>query len=369
MELRERGRGMMVGIGVGNLLGIPYEGSRWDADSIHDEFGNEGIREIEARPGYPDDDDLAQAIVLAEACAESESLDLDDFVHRLWIWGEINGAGMGPHTKRTLSRYGGDRPRRALRNYARYDEPPPPDLPRKPHGVRALDASRDAWRESRERHSYYNAGNGAVMRCAPVALRWVFDDAAIVRNSIVSAAATHWDPRCTWSAALVNLAAASCLRGEAVDAEHLILRAQGAIQQRADDLGPYDVEAEPPAEVAQAVRDALADGVAIGELDIDHPASGYVIKILKAALWAARHPADFEDGLSAVVSAGGDMDTNGAAAGAVLGARFGLDAIPERWRVAVDEIRDYTAPIAAWQPRQPLEGYADRLLAASSATD
>ena len=369
MELRERARGMMVGIGVGNLLGIPFEGSHWDADRIRDEFGNEGIREIEAQPGYPDDDDLAQAIVLAEACAESESLDLDDFVHRLWIWGEINGAGMGPHTKRALTRYSGDRPRRALRNYVQHGELPPPDLPRKPHRMRARDASHDAWRESRARYGDYNAGNGAVMRCAPVALRWVLDDAAIVRNSIVSAAATHWDPRCTWSAALVNLAAASCLRGETVDAEHLILRAQGAIQQYADDLEPYDVDAEPPAEVAQAVRDALADGVAIGDLDIDHPASGYVIKILKAALWAARHPANFEDGLSAVVSAGGDTDTNGAAAGAVLGACFGLDAIPERWRIAVNEIRAYTAPIAAWQPRQPLERYADRLLASSRAMD
>ena len=369
MELRERAQGMMVGIAVGNLLGIPYEGGRWDADSIREEFGDGGIREIAAKQGYPDDDDLAQAIVLAEACAESESLDLDDFVHRLWIWGEINGAGMGPHTKRTLISYGGDRPRRALRNYVRYGKPPPPDLPRKPYGMRARDASYNAWQESRSRHSDYNAGNGAVMRCAPVALRWVSDDAAIVRNSIVSAAATHWDPRCTWSAALANLAVASCLRGEVVDAEHLILRAQGAIHQRADDLEPYDVNVEPPAEVAQAARDALADGVEIGELDIDHPASGYVIKILKAALWAARHPENFEDGLSAVVSAGGDTDTNGAAAGAVLGARFGLNAIPERWRVAVDEIRTYTAPIAAWRPRQPLERYADRLLASSQAMD
>ena len=32
-----------------------------------------------------------------------------------------------------------------------------------------------------------------------------------------------------------------------------------------------------------------------------------------------------------IVSAGGDTDTNGAVAGAVLGARYGATAIPERW--------------------------------------
>ena len=39
------------------------------------------------------------------------------------------------------------------------------------------------------------------------------DDTALVRNTVVSAAATHYDPRCIWSAVLVNLAVASLARG------------------------------------------------------------------------------------------------------------------------------------------------------------
>ena len=101
------------------------------------------------------------------------------------------------------------------------------------------------------------------MRCAPLAIRWMDDDTALVRNTVVSAAATHYDPRCIWSAVLVNLAVAS------------------------------------------------------------------------------------------LVSAGGDTDTNGAVAGAVLGARFGCRAIPPRWRGADARLRP---------GRQPMEAWADRLL-------
>ena len=81
---------------------------------------------------------------------------------------------------------------------------------------------------------------------------------------------------------------------------------------------------------------------------------GYTLKAMQVALWCANHASDFEEAMVAVVSAGGDTDTNGAIAGAVLGARFGLEAIPDRWRERPAEIR---------QGREPLETLADRLMA------
>ena len=50
--------------------------------------------DISARGGYPDDDDLAQSIIVAEA-AEEGPLDVEDLGHRFWEWGELNGLGMG----------------------------------------------------------------------------------------------------------------------------------------------------------------------------------------------------------------------------------------------------------------------------------
>ena len=80
---------MMVGIGAGNLLGIPWEGKR---GSFIASRNPAGVRGITAREGYPDDDDLAQAILLAEACIESGQLDVADLMRRFWAWGELNGA-------------------------------------------------------------------------------------------------------------------------------------------------------------------------------------------------------------------------------------------------------------------------------------
>ena len=57
-----------------------------------------------------------------------------------------------------------------------------------------------------------------------------------------------------------------------------------------------------------------------------------------------------------MIEAGGDTDTNGAIAGAVLGARFGLESIPERWRRREAEIR---------VGRIRMKDCADRLVAAA----
>ena len=71
---------------------------------------------------------------------------------------------------------------------------------------------------------------------------------------------------------------------------------------------------------------------------------------LQAGLWAATTQLGFEESLVAIVNAGGDTDTNGALAGAVLAARHGASTIPLRW----------TAYIAQ---RERLADLGERLLA------
>src|SRR3972149_3154732 len=43
------------------------------------------------------------------------------------------------------------------------------------------------------------AGKGAVMRCAPVGLRWRRDPVRLVEDAGHSARVTHYDPRCVWT--------------------------------------------------------------------------------------------------------------------------------------------------------------------------
>ena len=343
MSENDRARGLMVGIAAGNLLGIVQEG--WSKRRIAAAYPD-GVREMEAQPGYPDDDDLAQALIVAEA-AERGPLDPDDLGRRFWYWAETNGLGMGGLTGRVLELYGGDFPRRpgSRRGTARGSTQPP----REQAGVPITEASRTAWGGGQ-------AGNGALMRCAPVAVRWRDDAAALVRNSIVSAVPTHWDRRCGWSCALANLAAAAALRGETPAADELLDAGVEGVRAALPELQQYGYEADVPRRVREAVRGAV--GAEVDDVRADGGSKGYTLLTLRLALIALWRAPGFEQGLRSVVEAGGDTDTNGAVAGAVLGARFGLDAIPARWRRRIAEIR---------AGRTPPESYADRLQAAGAA--
>jgi hypothetical protein len=78
-----------------------------------------------------------------------------------------------------------------------------------------------------------------------------------------------------------------------------------------------------------------ADAVEQLELDAKFGV-GYTLKTLAAGIWAVTHANSFMDGLSTIIMAGGDADTNGAVAGSMLGARFGMRDIPQH---LIDELR------------------------------
>ncbi|MDE2924611.1 MAG: ADP-ribosylglycohydrolase family protein [Acidobacteriota bacterium] len=84
----------------------------WPRHAVEASYPN-GVREIEPEPGEPDDDDLAQAIILAEAAIEAGSgdLDVEEVGRRFWLWAEENGRGIGIQTADVLSLIGGARPR------------------------------------------------------------------------------------------------------------------------------------------------------------------------------------------------------------------------------------------------------------------
>ncbi len=336
----DRARGLMAGIAVGNLLGIVMEG--WPRRRISREF-REGVTEIVAMPGYPEDDDLAQAIEIADAATAAGGLDVDDLGRRFWAGAETNGAGMGGLTGDVLALYGGSYPLRVAGNGAS-------GTVRTPQGIPIVEASRQAWAGGR-------AGNGALMRCTPLAIRWRDNPHRLVRESVISAVPTHWDRRCGWSCALANLAVASALRGEMLPAEALLRSAQDGMAASMPALRDFGYSSEIPPSVSEAV--ILASRSTLDDLRFDGDDMGYTLLSLQAALISYWRANDFESGLREAVEAGGDTDTNGAIVGAVLGAQFGLAAIPERWRRQVDEIR---------RGRVSMEASADRLAALAEVT-
>jgi ADP-ribosyl-[dinitrogen reductase] hydrolase len=279
---RDRYRGALLGLAAGNALGLPVEGfSALDISSMAPD-GLSDIRPEEARK--PWDDDVAQAIELAE-CVLEGPLDVDAYMARLLRWAERGGHGMGIQTYHVLVKAKA--------------------------GARSTDAARAVWEES----GRYAAGNGAVMRCAPVALRWRRDPVRLVEDAGHSARVTHYDPRCVWTTAATCAAIAHALAGT-----------HWTLHELADGLDGVGA----PEEVGEAVRRSATSD--LGGLDLDEPSSiGYTLRAMTAGLWAFLNAGDLETTLLEVIRAGGDTDTNGAVAGAVLGAKFGASAIPERW--------------------------------------
>ncbi len=170
----------------------------------------------------------------------------------------------------------------------------------------------------------------------------------------MSAVPTHWDERCGWSCALLNLAAASALRGESITADALLDSAIDAVRASLPDLRPYGYDDHVPDSIRRAVRKASDREIA--DVRLDGNTMGYTLLALQVGLIAYWRAASFEPTLSRIIEAGGDTDTNGAVAGALLGARFGLEAIPPRWRDRITQIR---------AGRTSMESLADRLLLAA----
>jgi ADP-ribosyl-[dinitrogen reductase] hydrolase len=129
---------------------------------------------------------------------------------------------------------------------------------------------------------------------------------------------THADPRCGWSAVVLNRALAAVLAGGTPDLEALADEARRGVGR------------EHGAELAAAVL-ATADSERPADLSLDGPDMGYTLKTMQVGLWALVRGWDLEASLIGVIEAGGDTDTNGAVAGAALGCRDGLEAIPQRW--------------------------------------
>jgi ADP-ribosyl-[dinitrogen reductase] hydrolase len=174
-------------------------------------------------------------------------------------------------------------------------------------------------------------GNGSIMRCAPVALRFRRDRGKLVAASLDSARVTHAHPLCLWSAVAVNQAIAHLLNG-------------GPVAQVT--AAAVDGIAEP------AVRDTVLNAAARPRDLVQ--SGGHVLATLGAAVWCLLRHDTLEETLVAAVALGDDTDTTGAVVGALAGAYFGMAAIPDRW-------------LTRLQPRDELTALAHQLLAHSKS--
>ena len=282
-QLVSRARGALLGLVAGNQLGVPTE-RLGTAAAIRKAFPN-GIRDLAPPPkNSPYDDDAAMTLLLGESLLASNGFDAADVARRWVKWMKVDGRGIGMTTKRALTLI--DR------------------------GKEPFEAGRLAYQENPSR----SAGNGSVMRCLPVALRYHDEIERLIRVSSQQAAITHADERCTWAAAAVNLAARELLYGNIYFIDEVLHR----IGDRA------------PRPLREAIHRVPREGE--GDLPITvEGEAGYVVHCVEIAFWFVTHDRTLEEALIFLAQAGGDTDTNAAVAGALLGARYGEAGLPPQW--------------------------------------
>ena len=309
----DRARGVLLGLAVGNLLGLPVEGDRhdWIADAYP-----AGLTEIDHREANrPMDDDLAQAVDLGDALLSGGDY-VQDFADRLVVWARENGRGIGITTSEVIREISTGKPI--------------------PEPARIV-------YERRNRI----APNGGVMRCAPVAIVRRADPDMVVADSALTCAVTHYAATCQWSCIIINAMIVALINGVDPDLAALL---EAARADSCPDLAGQANGDGIPADTLDALSHRREPPAGIDWLMRDHRLIGHTLLTLQFGLWAAKTPLDFEEALVASVAAGGDTDTNAAVAGAVLGARYGASNIPQRWLACVPQ-------------RARIEHLADDLLA------
>ncbi|KAJ7843661.1 ADP-ribosylation/Crystallin J1 [Mycena olivaceomarginata] len=116
----------------------------------------------------------------------------------------------------------------------------------------------------------------------------------------------------------------------------------------------YVQRTQPPEHAAlldRAEFEAHAYAESLEALVLCDRAMGYVYKCLGAALWCLRRVLTrqdtFRSAMTALVMFGGDADTNGAVAGALMGALCGCEYLPKEWRDGMRHAEWYRAKVRA----------------------
>lgn len=296
---RDRACGVMLATAAGDALGAGYEfAPPMPADAAVDMIGG-GLGPFQRGEWT---DDTSMAIAIAEVAATGADLRdeqaQDDIVRRWNFWAK-KAKDIGVQTSSVLSAA-------------------------KARGI----SSRTARDESESLHmrSGRTAGNGSLMRTAPVALAYLDDKDALVEGARAVSELTHFDPE----------AGDACVLW-CVAIRHAILT--GELDAR---VGLYRIPAE-----RRELWSSRLDEAEASQPSTFADKNGWVVAALQGALSAITNTFGPKDdsvseafradhlrlALEAAVRGGNDTDTVAAIAGGLLGAVYGASAVPARWRL------------------------------------
>lgn len=288
MSPKERVEGGILGLLIGDALGVPYE--------FHDPSNLPPREALELDPppafrrshaGVPPgtwSDDGAQALALLASLLDRGTLDVEDLGRRFVAWWAKGDYAVDARPF-DIGNQTGDA------------------LLQLEAGVPAEQAGGRGERDN---------GNGSLMRVLPLALWHRGTDAELVRDAHRQSRVTHGHPRSEAACGLYCLWARAILEERPDPFGDAVKRARAV-------HGTMDVHA---AELERLLRPYPFRG------------SGYVVDTLHSARHALEQPT-YERVVREAVALGLDTDTTAAVAGGLAGLRHGVQGIPERWRTAL----------------------------------
>jgi ADP-ribosyl-[dinitrogen reductase] hydrolase len=275
-DLLDRYRGCLLGLACGDAVGTTVEFcDRGSFEPVTDMVGG-GPFELAAGQWT---DDTSMALCLATSLLHCQGFDAVDQMNRYvnwWQWGYLSATSECFDIGMTVCK--------ALQQYLLTGDP-------------MAGSSHPA-----------SAGNGSLMRLAPVVLYYHPDTDAVVHHARKSSATTH--------------AAVEALECCALFAA-VLMNALCGMPKR--DVTACAVPLTAPAVLGLANRACLSKDIS------QIKGSGYCVESLEAALWCFEHASGFEETVLMAANLGDDADTTAAIAGQLAGAFYGMAGIPQHW--------------------------------------
>lgn len=287
IALEERVRGGILGLLVGDALGVPYEFRHPrelpPIEDIEMEPPPGFIRSYEHVPSGTWSDDGAQALCLLATLLECGQFHAHDFARRLVDWHDNGYMAVGGYVFDV-----GNQTSASI------------------HRLKAGQPTGEAGLRGER-----NNGNGSLMRCLPLALFHRGNDLSLIVEAHRQSCLTHGHSRSQICCALYCLWARAEMQAVADPWGWAVARAREAYAQAPDFLQEMENEVQP---------DRPPGGTG----------SGYVVDCLHSARLACCEDS-YQATVKAAVALGHDTDTTACVAGGIAGVRWGAGSIPRRW--------------------------------------
>lgn len=288
--LEMRAAGMLLGLACGDAVGAPVEFKRRGTFPLITDMRSGGKFRLHAGEWT---DDTSMALCLADSLLACQGSNPEDQMMRYRRWVDTGYRSCRPHPigiGKTILK--------SLVHFQRTGE---------------------VFAGSTEPKA---AGNGALMRLAPVVLYYCYDRLEALKQCVISTRTTHGADECI---------AASILFGS------LLFDALHGKEPATDGLLVPDLD-ELIGEVPERIA-AINRGDWRTKHRDDIVGSGYVVESLEAALWCFYHTNSFETAILMAVNLGDDADTTAAICGQLAGAVYMDSGMPKHWlkRLALSE--------------------------------